>query len=78
MFGARSRHSGGVDTLFGDGSVKFIKNSINLTIWRGISTTSRGRGHLRRRLLKVERQVANRSPKTIKLAPPEEENKGSN
>lgn len=42
MFGARSRHSGGVDTLFGDGSVKFIKNSINLTIWRGISTTQGG------------------------------------
>jgi prepilin-type processing-associated H-X9-DG protein len=39
MFGARSRHPGGVNTLFGDGSVKFIKNTINLAIWQGISTT---------------------------------------
>ncbi len=38
---ARSRHPGGVNTLFSDGSVKFTKNSINITTWRALST-SRG------------------------------------
>ena len=37
--GARSRHSGGVNVVFGDGSVKFIKNSISLNTWRAASTT---------------------------------------
>ena len=32
---ARSRHPGGVNSLFADGSVRFIKNSINVTTWRG-------------------------------------------
>jgi prepilin-type N-terminal cleavage/methylation domain-containing protein/prepilin-type processing-associated H-X9-DG protein len=31
--GTRSRHPGGVDTLFGDGSVHFIKNSVNAYTW---------------------------------------------
>jgi prepilin-type processing-associated H-X9-DG protein len=39
MFGARSRHPGGVNTLFGDGSVKFIKSTINLATWQALSTT---------------------------------------
>ncbi|MEJ7637712.1 MAG: DUF1559 domain-containing protein, partial [Singulisphaera sp.] len=30
MFAARSRHPGGVNVTMGDGSVKFIKNSINV------------------------------------------------
>ena len=39
---ARSRHPGGVQVLFGDGSVKFIKNTINLFTWRAISSTEGG------------------------------------
>jgi prepilin-type processing-associated H-X9-DG protein len=35
---ARSYHAGGVNVLFCDGSVKFIKDSINLLTWRGLST----------------------------------------
>ena len=37
---ARSRHSGGVNTLFGDGSVKFVKDSVNLAAWRAIATVA--------------------------------------
>ncbi len=33
-----SQHPGGVNTLFGDGSVKFIKNSISLQTWRALGT----------------------------------------
>ncbi|WP_435010897.1 DUF1559 domain-containing protein [Tundrisphaera lichenicola] len=33
-----SRHPGGVNLLMGDGSVRFIKNSINLTPWRALGT----------------------------------------
>ncbi len=40
--GARSRHPGGVNCTVGDGSVKFIKNSINLNIWRALSSTRGG------------------------------------
>jgi len=39
---ARSRHPGGVNAAMGDGSVKFIKNSISLNIWRALSTTRGG------------------------------------
>ncbi len=39
---ARSRHPGGVNICFGDGSVRFIKNSVNLNIWRALSTHSGG------------------------------------
>jgi len=35
---SRSRHPGGVNSLFADGSVKFIKNSINLGTWRALSS----------------------------------------
>jgi len=36
---ARSNHSGGVNVLFGDGSVKFVKNSININTWQAIAST---------------------------------------
>jgi prepilin-type N-terminal cleavage/methylation domain-containing protein/prepilin-type processing-associated H-X9-DG protein len=39
---SRSRHSGGVNSLFGDGSVHFMKNSINPAIWVGLNTIQAG------------------------------------
>jgi prepilin-type N-terminal cleavage/methylation domain-containing protein len=36
---ARSSHPGGVVALLSDGSVRFFKDSINLAVWRGLSTT---------------------------------------
>ena len=40
--GARSRHAGGINALFGDGSVRFLKNSVNAATWIGINTISSG------------------------------------
>ncbi len=40
--GTRSRHSGGVNALLGDGSVRFVKNSINPQIWVGLNTINGG------------------------------------
>ena len=39
---SRSYHPGGVNTLFGDGSVRFIKNSINGITWRALGTIGGG------------------------------------
>jgi prepilin-type N-terminal cleavage/methylation domain-containing protein/prepilin-type processing-associated H-X9-DG protein len=39
---ARSRHTGGVNVLFGDGSVHFVANGIDLGVWRGLATRSGG------------------------------------
>jgi prepilin-type processing-associated H-X9-DG protein len=39
---ASSRHPGGVNTLFCDGSVKFIKASISQNTWWALGTTSNG------------------------------------
>ena len=39
---ARSRHTGGVNVLLGDGSVHFVSNGVNLGVWRGLSTRSGG------------------------------------
>ena len=39
---ARSYHPGGVNTSFCDGSVKFIKNTINLVTWRALGTRAGG------------------------------------
>jgi prepilin-type processing-associated H-X9-DG protein len=37
-----SRHPGGVNTLFGDGSVKFLKDSVALVTWRALGTRAGG------------------------------------
>ena len=39
---ASSRHPGGINLLLGDGSVKFIKNTINLQPWRALGTKGAG------------------------------------
>jgi prepilin-type processing-associated H-X9-DG protein len=40
--GARSRHPGGVNVLFCDGSVHFVKNSIGLPTYQALSSRSGG------------------------------------
>jgi prepilin-type processing-associated H-X9-DG protein len=42
IIGASSRHPGGVNAGFLDGSVKFIKNSVSLPAWRAIATHAGG------------------------------------
>jgi prepilin-type N-terminal cleavage/methylation domain-containing protein/prepilin-type processing-associated H-X9-DG protein len=37
-----SRHPGGVNTLMGDGSVKFIKQTVSLPTWRAVGTRAGG------------------------------------
>jgi prepilin-type N-terminal cleavage/methylation domain-containing protein/prepilin-type processing-associated H-X9-DG protein len=37
-----SYHPGGVNLTFGDGSVRFVKETINLTVWRALSTRNGG------------------------------------
>ena len=39
---ARSQHPGGVNAMLGDGSVKFIKDSVNLQTWRALGTRNGG------------------------------------
>jgi len=41
-YAARSRHVGGVNCAFGDGSVTFVSDNIMLDLWRAISTTEGG------------------------------------
>ena len=38
MFASRSRHVGGVNSAMGDGSVQFYSDSIDLLVWRALST----------------------------------------
>ena len=42
IVGASSYHSGGVNACMLDGSVKFIKDSINKTVWRALATRDGG------------------------------------
>jgi prepilin-type processing-associated H-X9-DG protein len=39
---ATSNHPGGVNVAFGDGSIRLVTNSVELNIWRAISTASNG------------------------------------
>ena len=39
---ARSRHTGGVNVLLGDGSVRFVSNTIVSTTWRAMGTINGG------------------------------------
>ena len=39
---AQSFHSGGVNVLFADGSVKFVKNSIAVQTWWNLGTRAGG------------------------------------
>jgi prepilin-type N-terminal cleavage/methylation domain-containing protein/prepilin-type processing-associated H-X9-DG protein len=39
---SRSYHPGGVNVLLGDGSVKYIKSSIDGMVWRGLGTVAGG------------------------------------
>nr|AYC79636.1 hypothetical protein [uncultured bacterium] len=39
---ARSQHSGGVDVAMADGSVRFVTNNVDLTVWRAAGTRSNG------------------------------------
>ncbi|MFM7131834.1 MAG: DUF1559 domain-containing protein [bacterium] len=42
LFASRSFHPGGVNTLFGDGSVKFVKDSVSKQTWWAIGTRNGG------------------------------------
>ncbi|MFO0957877.1 MAG: DUF1559 domain-containing protein [Isosphaeraceae bacterium] len=37
-----SAHPGGVNVLFGDGTVRFVKDSVALTVWRALGTRNGG------------------------------------
>ena len=40
--GARSKHPGGINVLLGDGSVRFLKNTVNAQVWQALNTISSG------------------------------------
>ncbi|OWK34603.1 DUF1559 domain-containing protein [Fimbriiglobus ruber] len=42
VFGARSRHTGGVNVALCDGSIRFISNSIQTATWQALSTSQGG------------------------------------
>jgi prepilin-type processing-associated H-X9-DG protein len=42
VFTARSRHPGGVNTAWMDGSVRFVRDGINLAVWRSLATRDQG------------------------------------
>jgi prepilin-type processing-associated H-X9-DG protein len=39
---ASSFHPGGVNVCFGDGSVRFVKNSIAMNVWWAVGTRANG------------------------------------
>ena len=39
---ARSRHPSGVNAAMADGSVHFVSDGVNLSLWRGLGTRSGG------------------------------------
>ena len=39
---SRSRHPGGVDSLFCDGHAQFVKDTINLTVWQSLGSRNGG------------------------------------
>jgi prepilin-type N-terminal cleavage/methylation domain-containing protein len=39
MFGARSRHTGGVQVAMADASVHFISDSVDINVWRAMGTS---------------------------------------
>jgi prepilin-type processing-associated H-X9-DG protein len=39
---ARSNFGGGVNVCFGDGSVRFITNNVNIETWRSMATRNGG------------------------------------
>ncbi len=42
LFAARSRHTGGVHTLMGDGAVRFVSDSINNQTWQNLGAVADG------------------------------------
>jgi prepilin-type processing-associated H-X9-DG protein len=44
MIAASSNHPGGVNVLFMDGSVRFVRNSVNYLTWYAIATPGGGEG----------------------------------
>jgi prepilin-type N-terminal cleavage/methylation domain-containing protein/prepilin-type processing-associated H-X9-DG protein len=42
LWAARSMHSGGVNVLLGDGSIRFVANGVDLQLWRALSTRAGG------------------------------------
>ncbi len=42
VFGASSLHASGVNVMTGDGAVRFVKDSINVAVWRALSTRAGG------------------------------------
>ena len=42
FFAARSYHASGVNALMADGSVRYVSNTVDLDVWRGLATISGG------------------------------------
>ncbi|MDD3590513.1 MAG: DUF1559 domain-containing protein [Thermoguttaceae bacterium] len=42
FYAARSYHSGGVNVLVADGSVRFVSDTVNIDVWHGLATVAGG------------------------------------